>query len=136
MWGHTAQGLQHHCARDKRRSSPPRARSRRRSRRNRRTCSFATAFFSTANTMVSVPRTPTASAPLRTASRAYSTCGRQAAGSERPVSGAGGGVSSPSQRRHHRCRHLHHGMLILALATRPTALWRPGCAIGSDAGCQ
>lgn len=41
----------------------------------RRTCSLATAFFSTASTMASAPRTPTASAPLRTASSAYSTCG-------------------------------------------------------------
>ena len=40
-----------------------------------RTCSLATAFFSTASTMVSPPRTPTASAPLRTASSAYSTWG-------------------------------------------------------------
>ena len=35
--------------------------------------SLAVDFFSTPRTMVSVPRTPTAALPLRTASRAYST---------------------------------------------------------------
>ena len=37
-------------------------------------------FFSTPRTMVSVPRTPTAALPLRTASRAYSTWNRWPSG--------------------------------------------------------
>ena len=37
-------------------------------------------FFSTARTTVSVPRTPTAALPLRTASRAYSTWKRWPSG--------------------------------------------------------
>ena len=46
----------------------------------RGSCSFAVDLRSTANTMWSVPRTPTAVVPLRTASIAYSTWNRWPSG--------------------------------------------------------
>lgn len=48
--------------------------------RYRESWSLAVDFFSTPRTMVSVPRTPTAALPLRTASRAYSTWNRWPSG--------------------------------------------------------